>query len=235
MTDKEILGELSELDKRDNKLRTAAEEIPAAIAELSEKLTGTENRLSETENEIEELRKELRKSERIVEEFTAQLNRYNQQILDVKTNKEYHSIQNEIETTNSNISRAEENIIEIMDRLEGLEAEQLELTQINENDRAPLLEKVARFRNELNEIEIQQIEVVEKRKRAIEQLSPQMRGEYERVHERYNGEAVVPVIDGTCKGCFVNVPPQVIEKLYRGASIIRCDSCGRFLYIEDTD
>lgn len=233
MTDKDILNELSELDKRDNKLRATAREIPAVIAELSEKLTGTENRLSETENEIEELRKVLRKSERTVEEFTVQLTRYNQQIMDVKTNKEYHSIQNEIESTNYNIGKTEENILEAMDRIEGLETEQLELKLINENERAPLLEKVARFRDELNDVEIQQIEVVEKRKIAIERLSPQMRGEYERLHERYNGEAVVPVIDGTCKGCFVNVPPQVIEKLYRGGSIIRCDSCGRFLYIED--
>jgi hypothetical protein len=154
--------------------------------------------------------------------------------MDVKTNKEYHSIQNEIESTNNNIGKAEENILEVMDRLEDIETEQLELKQINENERAPLLGKVARFRDELNDVEIQQVEVVEKRKRAIERLSPQMRGEYERVHERYNGEAVVPVTNGTCKGCFVNVPPQVIEKLYRGGSIIRCDSCGRFLYIEDS-
>ena len=93
MTDKEILSELSELDKRDNQLIATAHEIPTVIAELSEKLTGTENRLSETKNEIEELRKELRISERSVEEFTVQLNRYKQQIMDVKTNKEYHSIQ----------------------------------------------------------------------------------------------------------------------------------------------
>ncbi|MCP4229995.1 MAG: hypothetical protein GY771_07585, partial [bacterium] len=78
-----------------------------------------------------------------------------------------------------------------------------------------------------------QIEVTEKRKRAIERLSPQMRGEYERIHNRYNGEAVVPLINGTCKGCFVNVPPQVIERLYRGGAIIRCDSCGRFLYTSE--
>ena len=168
MTDKDILSELSELDRRNNKLRSDAREVPAVIAELNEKITVTENRLQETETDIDELRLTLRKSERTVEEFTSQLDRYNEQLLEVKTNKEYHSIQKEIKTTDNNINKFEENIIELMDRLEGLEAEQLELKQINDNERAPLLEKVARFRNELDDIEVQQIEVIEKRKRAIE-------------------------------------------------------------------
>jgi len=235
MTDKDVLSELSELDRRNNKLRSDAREIPAVIAELNEKITVTENRLQETETDIDELRMTLRKSERTVEEFTTKLDRYNERLLEVKTNKEYHSIQKEIKTAENNINKLEEYIIELMDRLEGLEAEQLELKRINDNERAPLLEKVARFRNELDDIEVQQIEVTEKRKRAIERLSPQMHAEYDRVYKRYNGEAVVPLINGTCKGCFVNVPPQIIEKLYRGGSIIRCDSCGRFLYIEDAN
>jgi len=232
MADKEILSELSELDQRNNILQSSAQEIPAVIAELKDKLTYTENRLLETENEIEEIQKELRTSERNLEDYTARLDKYNQQLLEVQTNKEYHSIQKEIRTTENSISKTEEGIIELMDRLESNETEQSELKLVSDTERAPILENIARFRNELDGTEVQQIEVVEKRKRAIERLSPQMRGEYERVHERYDGEAVVPVIDGTCKGCFVNVPPQVIEKLYRGGAIIRCDNCGRFLYIK---
>lgn len=231
MSDKEILQELCELDIRENRLKNVVTAIPKKTEECNRKLAGIEENLKKAEARLDNLNKKTSHLELDIDTLNGQLTKYSKQLMEVKTNKEYHSIQNEIICTKEKISIAEEELLTFIDEQETVETELKSLREANEKERAPLQEQVARFNDELKDAEIQLIEVAEKRKRAVEKLTPQMKGEYERVHQRYNGEAVVPLLNGTCKGCFVNVPPQIIEQLYQADSIIRCDNCGRFLYI----
>lgn len=45
--------------------------------------------------------------------------------------------------------------------------------------------------------------------------------------------SVVPVIGGTCYGCFVSIPTAVISVAQRHEELTHCDNCGRFLYLID--
>jgi predicted nucleic acid-binding Zn-ribbon protein len=63
-------------------------------------------------------------------------------------------------------------------------------------------------------------------------LDPAVRSRYERLVGR-RPRAVVPVIGGTCYGCFVAVPTAVSSSAERNEEIRYCDHCGRFLYIID--
>ena len=51
---------------------------------------------------------------------------------------------------------------------------------------------------------------------------------YRRLHQRM-GRAIVPVIDGTCTGCFTNVPSIFTSSVNLG-KVINCETCGRMLY-----
>lgn len=48
---------------------------------------------------------------------------------------------------------------------------------------------------------------------------------------RSSGRAVVPVINGTCYGCFTAVPTARINEIVRNDRVNHCDHCGRFLYV----
>ncbi|MBV9774164.1 MAG: hypothetical protein JO040_09460, partial [Gemmatimonadetes bacterium] len=63
-------------------------------------------------------------------------------------------------------------------------------------------------------------------------LSPPVRSRYNRVAGRH-ARVVVPVIGGTCYGCFVSVPTALASDADRNRDISHCDSCGRFLYLID--
>jgi predicted nucleic acid-binding Zn-ribbon protein len=53
------------------------------------------------------------------------------------------------------------------------------------------------------------------------------------------GLAMVPVKNGTCQGCNMNIPPQLFNTLQRGNSIEVCGNCNRIIYwdklMEDPD
>ena len=65
-----------------------------------------------------------------------------------------------------------------------------------------------------------------------ETLPPPVLSRYRRVSQRMP-RVVVPVINGTCYGCFVAVPTAQASDAERNAEIRACQNCGRFLYHVD--
>ena len=65
-----------------------------------------------------------------------------------------------------------------------------------------------------------------------EALPPPVRNRYRRSsakHPRF----LVPVIRGTCYGCFVSVPTALASDADRNEEVRTCQNCGRFLYLID--
>jgi uncharacterized protein len=63
-------------------------------------------------------------------------------------------------------------------------------------------------------------------------LPSPVRSRYKRLAGRTE-RSVVPVIGGTCYGCFVSIPTAVVSDADRNEQINHCDNCGRFLYLID--
>lgn len=61
-------------------------------------------------------------------------------------------------------------------------------------------------------------------------LDAPVRGRYRRLSGS-RGRFIVPVINGTCFGCFVSIPTAVASGAEGNAGLNHCDNCGRFLYI----
>ncbi|MDB4952015.1 MAG: hypothetical protein JWM27_4664 [Gemmatimonadetes bacterium] len=58
------------------------------------------------------------------------------------------------------------------------------------------------------------------------------RNRYNRIASRYE-RVMVPVIGGTCYGCFVSVPTALSSDADRNNEVRACQNCGRFLYLID--
>lgn len=60
-------------------------------------------------------------------------------------------------------------------------------------------------------------------------LSEPVRRRFQRIEKRL-GRVVVPVIAGTCYGCFVSVATATAGEVDPNAELQSCENCGRFLY-----
>jgi predicted nucleic acid-binding Zn-ribbon protein len=65
-----------------------------------------------------------------------------------------------------------------------------------------------------------------------ESLDPPVKSRYRRMAGKHP-RVVVPVIRGTCYGCFVAVPTAQASDAERNAELRSCQNCGRFLYHVD--
>ena len=51
-------------------------------------------------------------------------------------------------------------------------------------------------------------------------------------NKKSDGVALVKIEGGSCQGCNMVLPPQVISEVMIGATLHNCESCVRLLYYE---
>ncbi len=56
---------------------------------------------------------------------------------------------------------------------------------------------------------------------------------YDRISKRYP-MPISPMSDGTCTGCFINLPVGLVNRVKSDNEIVSCPSCQRFLYYDDS-
>ena len=227
--DLEILNELADLDDRKRGLDALAATLPGQVARREAELTEAREEIEKTRRRFDEAQRERRRLEGAIEDKTQALAKYRSQLDSVKTNKEYQSLQHEIVTTRESISKTEDKLLELLDSTErdqsGIDEREGALGRLE----ADVAAANRGAEEQLRDVEVQLIEVAEKRERLIPRLSQPVRAEYGRLCERYPGGAFAVASGGVCQGCFVNVPAQVVAELRAGNRLYRCETCGRFI------
>ncbi len=236
--DLDILRTLAELDGRKGKLAKAAAQLPAAAAEREEALAGRREKIVRLRDDGEAMERERRQLEGTIEDRTQLLKKYRAQLDSVKTNREYQSLQREIALAREETTAAEDRLLEVLDRSDNLLARLAAEEAAFAREEAEVAAASGETQARLRDINVQLLEVKEKRGRLIPELSPQIRCEYQRIAEHYGGDAFTRIVDGVCQGCFVNIPAKTVSEIRGGHTLYRCESCGRFVlaaYDEPSD
>lgn len=237
------LDAIVELNRTLRKLAAAHERlggIPDWMQELHDEHSG---RLAEIEAENarrEEAEKTRRDAEAAVSDAQEKLLRYQTQISQVTTQREYGALLKEIDGVKSEIKTNEESAVDAMAASE--EAEQ----QV-ETMRADFEELDTRYQHELSKWNEEkpgvEATVADLERRAEELRKEVPRGllsRFERLYERSAGDAVATVKQlllpkGNpmyhCSACNYNVRPQTIVEI-SGGKIHHCDSCKRILHYD---
>ncbi|MGD9731666.1 MAG: zinc ribbon domain-containing protein [Desulfamplus sp.] len=69
-----------------------------------------------------------------------------------------------------------------------------------------------------------------KREQIAKTLNPQILSRFNEVSEMNGGFVVAEVKDEVCRGCFMNIPPQLYIEVRRCNHLIQCPHCNRILY-----
>jgi predicted nucleic acid-binding Zn-ribbon protein len=78
-------------------------------------------------------------------------------------------------------------------------------------------------------------ELAEKRNNLLLQIQRPLLANYERIRKGKSGIAVVPIVNGSCSGCFSSLPPQTTLEIKKMNQFIFCQYCGRLLVWVDQD
>lgn len=205
-------------------------DTPAKVRGFQEELQRLRQAHTERVAHAQELIKRRRTLEGEVDMMRNKLSKLKDQLMSVKTNKEYTAMLHEIQMAEEHIRSEEDKILEIMEEMESKEQD------LNS------AEKELKVKTALLEAEIQQSETAVPRMEAEmaklqeERLALELRVEaellarYRRIAEVRKGIALAEARDELCTACHVRIRPQVYADLLRTENIHSCDSCSRILF-----
>lgn len=228
----ELLWEIQKIDLDLRQIRDEQDRFPREMRKLDEKQSIEKERLQKEKEKIGSLEKERRQKE---SHLTAEIDRIKKaegKMSEVKTNKEYQALLNEMEAFKAANSREEEAILQILEEIDELR----KVFSKKEKELAAAQEKIEAERKTIQERMTQNDALLKKEMERREALSKQLEsrlyGLYNTLTEKRQGIGVVTVRHETCQGCFVHIPPQMFIEVQKNKDLIRCPNCNRILYWE---
>lgn len=230
---KEVLERLVELQKVDQRLKQLEAlrgDLPHQVELLKQDVNQMKDSLQEQKNQLQDFYKEKDLLELEVKDLESKQKKYQNQLYQVKNNREYDAVSMEIENVKETISNKETRIIELITLEEELQksiaASEDEKGQVQER----LSEKEDDLKKRLSQTEKQEKSLQKERDRLAKKFPPRILGTYQRIFNAKNGIAVVPVMrQGLCGGCFKNLPPQRVLEIREMKRMHLCEVCGRIL------
>ncbi len=235
LEDLRLLKELQEVDYWIGELERSREFLPDMMRQLELEIESLNAELKAKKDRLLAAQIELKDVELRVGENKEHVEKYQEQMLTIKTNKEYDALVVQIDGAKAQIAADEEKSLALMTEIDDLK-----------NQVAALEEKSIATKNEntvrLQELQVQmdsvqgKVDEKEAQRGHLKHKVPKnIMAIYERVRKGKGGDVVVRLRRGACGECYKSQPPQKIQLIKKGDSIQTCASCGRILIWEGDD
>lgn len=230
----QTLVRIQEFDLEMDDLKARAQSIPRESAELDAELAEAKDALERAKDRLKELEKQQRHEELILDDKTALLKKYDAQLFSVKTNREYKAMLAEMDTVKAEISSIEERILEILTDMDYAKEEAESAKKALDDEEAAVREKKLELEKELEEVKRKLTQREQQKQGLIPNVEEELYQLYEKIRKaKKNGPGAVPIVNDSCGGCYMQIPPQVVNEVIAGDRIIMCQSCSRILYWEE--
>ena len=217
---------LSAIDEK----RLLRGELPLEVQDLEDEIAGLTTRVEKIAADIEEYQKAITTKKGEIADAEASVERYKEQLNEVKNNREYDTLSKEIEFQTLEIELCNKKIREANNKIADKQHEM-------ESSQALIAERQGDLdvkKNELEEIMEETRVEEEKLKETVKSLEAKIEGRlltsFKRIRRNArNGLGIVYVQRDACGGCFNKIPPQRQLDIKMHKKIIVCEYCGRIM------
>ena len=233
LPDLEHLIRLQQLENSAAEARTEIESLPSRLEALQARIDARQDDVKAVTDRLEEHRHSRATLEKDVAEVQTRVSRFKNQLMAVKTNREYQAMQTEIAGGEKEIQQLEDDLLERM--LEGDEverdvkqAEQLLASEQKavDKERAILEQNQQTLQEKLSEVDANRATVTD-------ELTVPTRALFELLTRGRNGLAVVEARGGLCMSCQVRLRPQLFNDVRSNTTLVQCENCQRILFFSE--
>lgn len=228
----DVLKRVQEADREIYGLRQELASMPDALRRLIEELEQEKSRMAQLETQQKEIQLRQRKKEGELSEKEGLIRKYDTQLSQVKTNKEYSALQQEITSLKADGSMLEDEILAILDEIDQVQRQVREERERLVRVEQETEKQKAELKNREDAVKASLTGLNQKRSEIISQVTPETRELYEKIVEKKEGLALVRVDGEVCAACRITIRPQLLNEIKLGEAIVLCEHCSRILYLE---
>lgn len=222
---------MSQLDQKIDQIRQRIFHVPERREELQNSLAEKEGGFAGKKEALAAAEKQKHNLETELQISNARLTELQLRVNQIKTNKEYQAALKEIAESKKVIGEMEDKLLAVMSEVETVTKELQEGEQAYQSLRGSSAEELRKLEEEEKRIEEEVKEFETKKIQMRSSLETKLLGQYDRL-KSYRADVVTAVVNGTCQGCHMRVPPQLYIEIQKYRVVHSCPSCQRILYLE---
>jgi len=216
------------------RIRAIRGELPQEVKDLSDTIKGLVSRIERFQGEIDNCQARRLDEINKIENKKLLIDRYKQQLDNVRNNHEFDNLTKEIEYETLEIQLSEKNIGDYESQIDNLNAE-IESIKSSIDDQTQLLEeKKATLDNLVSETRTEEENLLGRAKALEPAIDERTLTAFKRIRDKvHNGLGIVIVDRNACGGCFNRIPPQKQIEIKSHKKLIVCEYCGRIMIDPD--
>lgn len=226
------LHQLQQVDLNILGLHQKLQSVPIKLKELDDRLQIHEQQLKAKEEALAEAEKEQRSKSAQLQMEQEQRGRYEAQLREVKTNKEYQALDKEINFLHQKEAEIEDVILEVMLQIDQLNNAVGEQEAAFNAEQAKNKVQRDQYEKEAADLKSQILEQQEERKRFLPTTAHDLMNRYREWFKRNRTGLISVVTDNACSSCRISIPPQMLKEARKYEQIVLCASCKRILYVQ---
>lgn len=228
--DLQILQEVQEWDKEIYALAQVLEDIPSELSDVNQRVETERAKLRKLQDDLKAFQLKQKEKEVELNSKEDNIRKYEAQLTQVKTNKEYSSLQTEIKSLKADNSLLEENIINLFDQVEtiqkSIDAQKKNLEVVE----GELKKKKEELEQSAKDVRQKMDQLSGQKKEKMKGVKPEIAVMYEQIVTKKRGLALVRVEGEVCPACQMQLRPQILNEVKMKDKITFCDNCSRILY-----
>jgi predicted nucleic acid-binding Zn-ribbon protein len=231
----ELLEELQGIDIQIEQLRRNITDKPLEIEKAETEFNAFVEASQEETAKLDMLKKERRSCECDLKEGEAKIAKSNENLMNIKSNKEYKAALKEIASFEKANKEIEDRILLCM---ENIEMARIRLTEKEReiSERKEALEKEKKqIVQEIRHDEQQLASMMERRNQSVAKIDQELIKQYDQLQKRGRILVVARAKNAVCLGCNMSIPPQLYNEIQVFDSIKLCPYCQRILYYKQED
>ena len=203
------------------------------IALLVRERETQETALGKVQGDVSNRDLEMKSRQEHIEKMRESLN-------NAKTNKEYSAVLVQISAEKAEVSKMEDGLLEQMSQLESLGKTIAGLKEQIASENQVLAKIEAEHGDKVTALSSQIAALKAQRHEAAQQVPPDALRQYDRVSQRFPGDAMAPLVfdesdldSVSCGACFMGLNVEHLNALRGRDEIRRCNCCNRILYLPE--
>lgn len=210
----------------DLKMAKGHDELEAQRA----KIEAGQSLIADYEEQLELSGKRRRELEALIDDEQERIKDRQTKLMNIQTNREYQSILKEIEDTKAANKEREDELVLLLEQSEAIEKKIEALKTSNEETEELLTAETQKLKKATAKLETEKNKILRSREAKAKKVKEKNLKRYEKLRENRNGLAVAGVTNGVCRGCNMNIPPQMFNELLKEQEILSCPTCNRMMY-----
>ncbi|MCC7126957.1 MAG: hypothetical protein IT178_19075 [Acidobacteria bacterium] len=230
LPDLERLIHLQDLDLKAAAAQRTVAAAPERIAALDAKLAAARAGVDDAKAAIAQNQATRRSADKDILAAQQRLEKYKEQSMAVKTNTEFHAMQQQMAAVKAEIDRFESQILEIMMGADELAAQLKAAEARLKADEASVVAERKTIETERDAQAAIAKTCAADRATIVGQMNRGVVSTFEKVASQRGGIGLARAEKERCVVCQVRLRPMVYSAVKRNDEIVQCDSCQRILY-----